>query len=290
MFWNRGKQGSVNNESANATGVIEEKPYTEKESATQQLDAIMAALKDNFEFLQGIKETVQSRLEYDAAKETAFDKLCEEMKYQKETLDMIAASATASATDGKTGAEKESAPQQEDGSLAVLRENSSLLQEIKETLQNRFEYDAVKEKAFDKLYDEMKRQREASDTVDRAIKPLLSDLVLLYDNMKGFETELTEGQLAAAGDVVRRFKFLFDDLVEILYRQEVTLSEPDESGKFNSKVHKAVKTESTEIKEDDFKIVATLRNGFVWRDRVLRPQEVVIKRYVEKKQPEVQAH
>ena len=39
------------------------------------------------------------------------------------------------------------------------------------------------------------------------------------------------------------------------------------------------KIENADKKDDDFKIVNILRDGFVWRDKVLRPQEVVIKKF-----------
>jgi len=156
----------------------------------------------------------------------------------------------------------------------------SLLQEIKEIIQNRLEYDAVKEKAFDKLYEEMRRQKEASDLLDRAVKPVLSDLLLLYDSMKNFESSFINNHSLSSEDAKQNFKYIMDELMEILYRQEVTPIDENLSEVFNSKLQKATKTENAESKEDDFKIVGIVRSGFVWRDKVLRPQEVVIKRFL----------
>jgi molecular chaperone GrpE (heat shock protein) len=165
---------------------------------------------------------------------------------------------------------------------SMLRENNSFLKEIKSIIQERLEYDAVKEKAFDKLYEDMRQQRELPNILDRNIKPLLTDLLLLYDNMKHFEISLTIQQSSNSETILQDFKYLLDDLLETLYRQEVIPIEDDGSGNFNSKIHKATRTEATETQDEDFKIVDVVRQGFLWRDKVLRPQEVVIRRFENK--------
>lgn len=166
---------------------------------------------------------------------------------------------------------------------AMLIENNSFLKEIKGLIENRLEYDAVKEKAFDKLYEDMRQQRELSDILDRNIKPLLTDLLLLYDNMKNFETSLINQKAANNEIILQSLKYIIDDLLETLYRQEVVPIEGDGSGKLNSKIQKATKIEVAESKDDDFAIVDIARQGFLWRDKVLRPQEVIIRRFENKR-------
>lgn len=166
--------------------------------------------------------------------------------------------------------------------LSMLIENNSFLTEIKDLIENRLEYDAVKEKAFDKLYEDMRQQRELPNILDRNIKPLLTDLLLLYDNMKHFDKFLTRQESSNSETILQEFKYLLDDLLETLYRQEVIPIEDDGSGKFNSKLHKATKTEAAKTQDEDFKIVDVVRQGFLWRDKVLRPQEVVIRRFENK--------
>lgn len=165
--------------------------------------------------------------------------------------------------------------------LSSLKENATLLNKINEMIQDRLEYDAVKEKAFDKLYEEMRRQKEASDMLDRAVKPVLSELLLLYDNMRKHEASLIN-QSINDGELLQDFRYILEELLEILYRQEVLPIEENISEPFNSKIHKATKIENAENKDDDFKIINIVRNGFTWRDKVLRPQEVVIKRFLNK--------
>ena len=160
---------------------------------------------------------------------------------------------------------------------AILEQNAILLQDVKSMIQDRLEYDTVKEKAFDKLYEEMKRQRELSDVIDRNIRPLLSDLLMLYDSMQRFDTWLANSKNSS--DAIRtQLEKIVDELIEALYRQEITLMEPAEM--LNAKHHRAIKTEKAETPEEDFKIVNIVRKGFLWRDKVLRPQEVTVKRFV----------
>lgn len=168
-----------------------------------------------------------------------------------------------------------------DDILSSLKENTALLQEITKSIQDRLAYDEVKEKAFNKLYEEMRRQKEESDLLDRAVKPVLTDLLLLHDSMKKYEAFLVN-QSMSEEDKLQNFKYIVEELLEILYRQEVLPIEENIAELFNSKIHKATKTEEAESKDDDFKILNIVRNGFTWRDKVLRPQEVVIKRFVNK--------
>lgn len=195
-------------------------------------------------------------------------------------------------TETKTAAAPESVSTEEVGEseqkkglnelLSMLIENNSFLNEIKDLIENRLEYDAVKEKAFDKLYEDMRQQRELPNILDRNIKPLLADLLLLYDNMNRFEISLTSQQSSNSETILQEFKDLLDELLETLYRQEVIPIEDDGSGNFNSKLHKATKTEAAKTQDEDFKIVDVVRKGFLWRDKILRPQEVVIKRFENK--------
>ena len=44
-------------------------------------------------------------------------------------------------------------------------------------------------------------------------------------------------------------------------------------------LHKVVSYEPTDFAEEDGRIVMRLKRGFLWRDGVLRPEEVIAKRY-----------
>jgi molecular chaperone GrpE (heat shock protein) len=43
--------------------------------------------------------------------------------------------------------------------------------------------------------------------------------------------------------------------------------------------HRVVSYEPSEFAEEDGRIVMRIKRGFLWRDQVLRPEEVVAKRF-----------
>ena len=67
-------------------------------------------------------------------------------------------------------------------------------------------------------------------------------------------------------------------LLEVLARLEVSVL-PVGTGKLDKKTQRAVAVESTEIQEENLDIVRVLKRGFLWKERVVRAEEVVIKKW-----------
>ena len=146
--------------------------------------------------------------------------------------------------------------------------------ELRRVVDARLANDAVREKAFDKLYDELKQYK--NDFVFQAEKPLLLDLLLFYDSLNWFQESLIKQEMSP--DVIAdSFQYLIDEFIEVLYRRDVTPL--DESTKFDRKVHKAVKVSDTDDKDADYRITQVLKRGFSRNEKQLRPEEVVILRY-----------
>lgn len=150
--------------------------------------------------------------------------------------------------------------------------------EIRRMVDDRSANDKVREKAFDKLYDEL--QQYKNDFLFQAEKPLLLDLLLFYDSLNWFQESLIKQEMSP--DVIAdSFQYLLDEFIEVLYRRDVTPL--DEADTFDRKVHKAVKVEDTTEEEADYRITQVLKRGFSRNDKQLRPEEVVILRYRGKK-------
>ena len=66
-------------------------------------------------------------------------------------------------------------------------------------------------------------------------------------------------------------------LIEILNRLEVTEVEAKE--RVDLSVHKVVSYEPAEYIEDEGRIVMRLKRGFMWRGKVLRPAEIIAKKF-----------
>ncbi|WP_082140167.1 nucleotide exchange factor GrpE [Desulfovibrio sp. TomC] len=160
--------------------------------------------------------------------------------------------------------------------LMLTESNLEFATFLKQKFIERFEYDETKEKAFDKLYDELQSQKNLNNFIDRSMKPLLLDLLLFHDSLasliRSIESSSNDGD-----DLLNHVKSLLDEFLEILYRQEVVTIEDEDD--INPKNHRTIRVIPTKNLNEDFQIVDVLRKGFIWRNNVLRPQDVTIKRF-----------
>ena len=140
-------------------------------------------------------------------------------------------------------------------------------------------YDNAKENAFNRLYQEMNRYKSREAELDRCLEPVLRNIVSLYDSMTKFKSLELDTE---HGDLIEKFDYLIDELLEIMYRVNMVPIEEDftkeGSNRFNAQVQRAVKINFTDREEDDYLIEAKKRKGFLWKGKVFRPEEVIIKR------------
>jgi molecular chaperone GrpE (heat shock protein) len=169
------------------------------------------------------------------------------------------------------------APHQEDDLLTILKDNRNLLQEIRDTIQNRLEYDAVKEKAIDRIGDELKFYRDGY--VFQSQKSIFIDLMLLFDGLARILDSLDSEEVFSKEKLRERLEFFKEELLEILYRRDIVPF--DEHPEYlNHKLHKTIKTIPTDVESENNKIDKIIKIGFRLKDKILRPEEVIIKKYV----------
>lgn len=145
--------------------------------------------------------------------------------------------------------------------LAVHNNQETILN----LLQNKLKYDETKEKAFNRLYDELDAIKY--DKEFQKVKPLYLDLILLYDRIDSLKSENNN------------FDTVQDELLEILAKQNIDIIET-KSDIFDLSLQKVVDTQIVRKKESDSKVVKVVRNGFMCEDKILRAQEVVIGKYI----------
>lgn len=151
---------------------------------------------------------------------------------------------------------------------------SEQLADLRELVAEKLDNDAVREKAFDQLYEELRQYKE--DFTYQAEKPLLLDLLLFYDSLNWFGQSIVKDEMSP--DVVAdSFQYLIDEFVELLYRRDVTPIDP--STTFDRTKQKAVKVVDAESEDDHHKVAQVLKRGFLRGDKLLRPEEVVIARW-----------
>ena len=142
--------------------------------------------------------------------------------------------------------------------------------------------ESVNQRLFDSLHEELIKYRD--NFVHESLqKPFIRDLLILFDDLSALSSQL---QTAMEGGETKRDKSgqwrenlenAIHSLIEILHRMEVSEIEPREM--VDRAYHRVVSSEPADYAEDDGRIVMRVKRGFLWRDQVLRPEEVVAKRF-----------
>lgn len=142
----------------------------------------------------------------------------------------------------------------------------------------------VSQRMFDALHEELKDYKDGF-LLESILKPIIRDLVSLYDDLTTIHKQMEECVVAGAGagstlsDRLERMDTNLahhcEFVVEILARLEVTMM-PIGSGRLDKQAQRAVAVELVEDPELDMMVVRTVKRGFMWKARVLRAEEVVV--------------
>ncbi len=142
--------------------------------------------------------------------------------------------------------------------------------------------ETVNQRLFDSLHDEMIKYRD-NFLHESLQKPFIRDLVILFDDLSGLLSQLqtaidaSDGKRGALKQWRDNLENAIHSLTEILHRMEVSEIEPRDL--VDRSLHKVLSFEPADFAEEDGQIVMRVKRGFLWRDQVLRPEEVVAKRF-----------
>jgi len=166
-------------------------------------------------------------------------------------------------------------------SASKLVDFAGQFQKLDERLAAIRDNETVNQQLFDSLHAELRKYRD--NFVHESLqKPFIQDLVLLYDDL----TSLCEQLRAAAAEKGTRghvaqwrdnLENAIHSLVEILHRFEVREVETKE--RVDLAYHRVISYEPAELREDDGRILMRLKRGFLWRGKLIRPEEVIAKRF-----------
>jgi molecular chaperone GrpE (heat shock protein) len=153
-------------------------------------------------------------------------------------------------------------------------------QKIEEQLGAIRTSETVNQRLFDSLHDELLAYRD-NFLHESLQKPFIHDLVHLFDDLTSLSDQLrsaasqdTRGSISQWRDNLEN---AIHSLVEILHRFEVKEIEPKEN--IDRSLHKVVSYEPADFAEEDGRIVMRVRRGFFWRGKLIRPEEVIAKRF-----------
>ena len=172
------------------------------------------------------------------------------------------------------------------------KELPKVVSELRSVLEQR---NTVSRQMFDALHEELKSYKDGFllDTVHR---PMIRDLITLYDDLSHIHLQMkapieavhqATRDTACPAEVGAKLESIslhlehnLEFVMEVLARLEVTRL-PVGTGKLDKQTQRAVAVEAAEDPDEDLSIVRTLRRGFLWKERVVRAEEVVIKKYKE---------
>lgn len=167
--------------------------------------------------------------------------------------------------------------------LLPSRANEALDQfkKIEEHLLSIRTSESVNQRLFDSLHDELLKYRD-NFLHESLHKPFVRDLIVLFDDLSALSEQLNSAaEGAKKNDRAARWRDNLENaihsLVEVLHRLEVT--EIESKQRVDLAIHKVVNFEPAEFAEDDGRIVMRVKRGFLWRGNVLRPEEVIAKRF-----------
>jgi molecular chaperone GrpE (heat shock protein) len=165
-----------------------------------------------------------------------------------------------------------------------------LMSEVQETLERK---QMLNQRLFDSLYEELRGYKDGF-LLEVLHKPVVRDLVTLFDDLSNLHTQMESfiGEHAQLEDLTDRehatleqvktletnLDHIAHSLIEVMERMEVTRMEPS-VGKLNKVTQRAIAIETAECEEDDYMVARSVKPGFLWRDRVVRPELVVMKKW-----------
>jgi len=141
--------------------------------------------------------------------------------------------------------------------------------------------ESVNQRVFDSLHEELLTYRD-NFLRESLQKPFIHALVMLFDDLTGLSDQLrTAAQEKNKRGYIAQWRDNLENavhsLLEILHRFEVKEIEAKEH--VDRSVHRVVSYEPANFAEEDGCIVMRVRRGFFWRGTLIRPEEVIAKRF-----------
>jgi molecular chaperone GrpE (heat shock protein) len=141
--------------------------------------------------------------------------------------------------------------------------------------------ESVNQQLFDSLHAELLKYRD-NFLHESLQKPFIHDLVYLYDHLNGLCEQLSitaqeKGKRSRVSQWRDNLENAIHSLVEILHRFDVCEIEPRE--RVDRACHRVLSYEPADFPEEDGTIVMRVKRGFVWRGKLIRPEEVIAKRF-----------
>ena len=164
---------------------------------------------------------------------------------------------------------------------------SAALETISQQMQRLNSVESANSKLFDALHAELKGYKD-NFLFDALQKPFIRDLVSLFDDLSAMHDQivkrLTEsGKGNADADFLRTLAGNAENqvhhMIEVFLRMDVILSKTAVGAPVDKKTHRVVSFEPAASQDEDGVVARSMRPGFFWRDRPIRAEEIVARRW-----------
>ncbi len=142
--------------------------------------------------------------------------------------------------------------------VAQIHQNQEIILDLYE---KRCKHEKIKEDTLERLYEELDALKHNKEF--QKIKPFYLDLISLYDRMADLKKE--DDALSA----------ICDEMLEVLQKQNIQIIKMQDDI-LDLSLQKVIDIEIVDDANAHSKVVKVLRDGFRYKDKLLRPQEVTI--------------
>ena len=172
-----------------------------------------------------------------------------------------------------------------DDAMDARKAMPRLIAELQAVVEQR---NGLNQRMFDAMHEELKGYKD-NFLLEAVHKPVIRDLISLFDDLTEIHRQMHAVVVDADGaETAKQFsdrchtletnlRHNCEFITEVLARLEVAPL-PDGVGKLDKRTQRAASLELTENAEEDNDVVRSVKRGFLWKGRVVRPEEVVMKK------------
>ena len=180
------------------------------------------------------------------------------------------------------------APEPSTDPAPALERMAKAIESLQAQLQRMQAVESANQKLFDSLHEELKQYRDAF-LFDVMQKPFVRDLTALADDWDALRRQVRARATSLPSEAASERDFLGKltanlenttaHFYEVLVRLEVEPFETKPGDPMDLRRHKTLSVEPAASATENATVARSLRCGFTWRERVLRPEQVVIRRW-----------
>jgi molecular chaperone GrpE (heat shock protein) len=160
---------------------------------------------------------------------------------------------------------------------ALLASVQTRLEHLEELFEGKIRDDDRQRQLFERLMKELEEYRQ-DFIYSHVTSKVFRDLIQLYDTLEQTLHSNATEEISREALRVRMGSF-HQQVVRILQRQEVELIESAPGKPFDEQSQEAIDVCAVERPEEDGIVVEIVRRGFRYRERLLRPEWVVVGKY-----------